>query len=62
MGARVSFPGLKQPEHEARHLPLSSDEIKNEWNYTLTPFISLHGVDRGTCLLFSITNKRDWVV
>ena len=60
MGAKVSFPGVKQPENEADHVPLSSEEIKNEWSYTPTSLMCLHGVDRDNCFLVLQTNKRDW--
>jgi hypothetical protein len=39
-----SFPGVKRPEHEAdTHLRLVP-RSKNEWSYTSTPPIRLHGV------------------
>jgi len=36
--------GVKQPGSEADHSLLSSDEVKNAWNYTSTPTIRRHGV------------------
>jgi hypothetical protein len=39
-----SFPGVKRPGREADHSPPSSAEVKNEWSYTSTPPIRLHGV------------------
>jgi hypothetical protein len=36
--------GLKLPQREADHSPPSSVEVKNEWRYTFTPPIRLHGV------------------
>jgi len=39
-----SFPGLKRPGREADHTPPSSSEGKNEWIYTSTPTVILHGV------------------
>jgi len=36
--------GVKWPGHEADHLPPSSAEVKNAWNYTSTPPVYIHGV------------------
>jgi hypothetical protein len=36
--------GLKWPEREADHSPPSSAEVNNEWSYSSTPPIRLHGV------------------
>jgi hypothetical protein len=36
--------GVKRPGREANHSPPSSVEVKNEWSYTSTPSIRLHGV------------------
>jgi hypothetical protein len=36
--------GVKRPAREADHLPPSSAEVKNAWNYTSTPPILLHGM------------------
>jgi hypothetical protein len=36
--------GVKRPGIEADHSPPSSAEVKNEWSYTSTPPIRLHGV------------------
>jgi len=36
--------GVKRPGRKADHSPLSSAEVKNEWNYTSTPPIRLHSV------------------
>jgi hypothetical protein len=36
--------GVKRPGREADHLPPSSGEVKNAWNYTYTPPIRLHGI------------------
>jgi hypothetical protein len=44
MGTRGSFPGVKQPGHEADHLSPSSAEVKNAWSYTSIPPIRLHQV------------------
>jgi hypothetical protein len=35
--------GVKRPEREADHSHPSSAEVKNEWSYTSTPPIRLHG-------------------
>jgi hypothetical protein len=39
--------GVNQPGREADHSLLSSAEV-NEWRYTPSPPICLHGVDRDT--------------
>jgi hypothetical protein len=44
MGSGVFSLGIKRPEHEADHSPVSSAEIKNAWSYTSTPPIRLHSV------------------
>jgi hypothetical protein len=44
MGTRALSLGVKQPGREADHSPPSSAEIKNEWSYTSTPPLHLHGV------------------
>jgi hypothetical protein len=36
--------GVKRPGHEADYSFSSSAEVKNAWNYTSTPPISLYGV------------------
>jgi hypothetical protein len=45
--------GLKRPGREDDHSPPSSAEVKNEWSYTGTPPIHLHGV------VFSQKEHRD---
>jgi len=40
-----SFPGLKRPERKVDHSPPSSTEGKNDWSYTSSPTIRLHGVE-----------------
>ena len=40
------FPGVKRARREVDHKPSYSAEVKNEWRYTSTPLICLHGVDR----------------
>jgi hypothetical protein len=36
--------GVKRPGREADHSPPSSVEVKNEWSYTSTPPVCLHGM------------------
>jgi hypothetical protein len=38
------FSGLKRPGREADHSPPCNSEVKNEWSYTSTTPICLHGV------------------
>jgi hypothetical protein len=37
-------PGIKWPGCEADYSPPSSEEFKNEWSYSSTPPIRLHGL------------------
>jgi len=48
MGAEFLFLffGVNQPGHEADHSSPCSSEVKEEWRYSTTPFIILHGVYR----------------
>ena len=46
-GRRGSFPVIWRPACDAEHSLPSSADVKNEWSYTSTPPIYLHGVDRG---------------
>jgi hypothetical protein len=43
------FPGDKALWHDVDHSPLSSDEVKNDWSFTSTPPICLHGMDEDNC-------------
>jgi len=45
-GCRDYFSLVNQPEREADHLPPSSAEIKNKWNYAFNPTIRLDRVER----------------
>jgi hypothetical protein len=51
MGTGVSFSRVKQPEREVDHSPPCSAEVKNEWSYTSSPIICVHGVDT-KCFIF----------
>jgi hypothetical protein len=44
MGYRDSFPGVEWLGCEGYHSSPSSAEVKNEWNYTSTAPVSLHGM------------------
>ena len=48
MGAEFLFLffGVNQPGHEADHSSPCSSEVKEEWRYSTTPLIILHGVYR----------------
>jgi len=48
---RGSLPGVKRPGRVVDHPPPPSAEVTNEWNYTSTPQICLHGVDRDNLYL-----------
>ena len=45
-GYRRFFPEANRPMREGDHLPPSGAEVENEWNYTSTLFVCLHGLDR----------------
>jgi hypothetical protein len=38
--------GVNWPGHEADHKASSTDEVKNEWSYSFTPLLELHGRHR----------------
>jgi len=40
------FFGVKRPEHDGDNWPSSNAEVKNEWSYTSSPTVCLHGLDR----------------
>ena len=42
----VVHPAVKRPGRESDHSPPSSIEINNEWSYTSTPAICLHGENK----------------
>ena len=44
----VSFPEIKKLEHEADHSNPSSAQVQNEWSYTSTPPVCIHGVERSS--------------
>jgi hypothetical protein len=52
MGTRF-FPGGKADGSggDVKYSPLSSAEVKNEWRYTATPLIRLHGVGMNFTIL-----------
>ena len=45
-GYKDSFPGAKWLECEDNHWPPSNAEVRNDWSYTSTPPVGLHGMDR----------------
>lgn len=52
---RGSFPVMKRPGRDVDPSPKSSVQVKNEWSYTTTPRIRLHGVDRERMQLKVVT-------
>lgn len=46
----VIFLGANRPGREAERLPSGSDEVRNEWRYTYSIPIYLHGVNRNSCI------------
>jgi len=53
-GHQASFPGVKQPEREVNHSPASNTEVMNEWSYTVSPPICLHGVNWDNSFLYFV--------
>jgi len=55
--------GVKWLGRETNHSPPSSVKVKNEWSYTTTTSICLHGMQRDTFNLFYLnvdsTNNND---
>ena len=43
-GHQVSFPGIKRPERDVDHPPLSSAQVKERVGYTSTPTLGLCGL------------------
>jgi hypothetical protein len=52
---RRSVSGVKQRERKVNHSPPSSVEVKNEWSYTFTPPLRLHGLDRDNFTVLALT-------
>ena len=50
-GYRRFFPEVSGSMREGDHLSPSGAEIGNEWSYTATAFVCLHGVDRKSVYL-----------
>jgi hypothetical protein len=53
---RPSFTRINPPGREDNHISPSTTEVKNEWSYTSTPHICLHGVDRKKLYLLPLPN------
>jgi len=51
-GYRVSLPAIRRLACEAVHSLPHSATVKNDWSYTSTPSIYLHGMDRVTLRFF----------
>ena len=47
---RFVYPGVNRPERDVDNSHSYSGEVKNDWSYTSTPSICLHGVDGNTIL------------
>jgi hypothetical protein len=54
---RWCFPGGKAAGHEVNYSPPYSSEVKNDWNYTSSPPICLHGVNMEK-LNFTVVNTN----
>jgi hypothetical protein len=47
------FPRDTAARRTAQHSPPPSAEVKNEWSYTPTPHVYLHGADRDKFIMFN---------
>jgi len=54
------LPGVKRLERKVDHLPPSSAEVNNEWRYTPTPPIRLHGVERNK-FMFTVWSMTPFI-
>jgi hypothetical protein len=48
-----SFSRVNRPEREVKHSRPSNADVTNEWGYTSTPLIRLHGVDNEDFTIYS---------
>jgi hypothetical protein len=55
---RGSFPGSERTGFEVDHSFPSSSEVENEWSYTSTPCMRLHGMHRNNTLSPSVTRRN----
>ena len=51
-GAHPAFGGVKQLGHKADHLLPSKARVENEWSYTFSFPICLHGMDKNNFTFF----------
>ena len=51
-GYRSFFQGIKRPRHGVDHSPPSSAEVEDDWSYTFTTPLCLHGILRGDLYLY----------
>ena len=51
------FPGVKPTAREVDHYRPSSAEVKNEWSYTPSPPICLHGVNVGRFVFLCVRRE-----
>jgi hypothetical protein len=58
------FLGVKQPRHEADDLAVSCANVKNEWTYTCSPPVCLHGMYKDNCTFIFYLKElyTAWVV
>jgi hypothetical protein len=57
-GCWGSFSGIDRPGREVNHLPSSGAEVKNEWSYTSSPSVNLHGMYRNIFILLTNYKSR----
>jgi hypothetical protein len=51
-GYRDPSPGVNRQGREVHHSPPSTAEVKNEWSYTSTPPVYLHGLDTASITFY----------
>jgi hypothetical protein len=59
MVAGVVSPGVTPPGREVDLSPPSKAEAKNEWSYTYSPIICLHGVDKDN---YNFTLRVEYII
>ena len=61
---RRSFPVVRRQRREGNNSPLLTAEVKNEWIYTATPPVRLHGTGRDNftfCDIMTPTVTLKWL-
>ena len=54
-----TFPRVTRPEHDCKHIPPSSADVKNEWSYTSTVGVGLQGDDKDNPNFHTVHSPTD---